>query len=329
MNSCQKYKKHIILHVHQALDKAERAELKAHLAICPSCRTKLEEMEKFKTAVGNTPMIDPDEETLKVMRNAVALNIQKHRHRHSQPAGLSWRFLRPAPIWQLGFTLLVLFLGFMLGQALQKPTEQPHLQPLITASEPIQTLNSTIDPQLAGINKIKYDPVTGMVEISYNTVNTIQLRTNMNNRNISTLLDQAMLEPNPAVRLNAVQTVGMVAQNKQTLVPEFLRTIETVLAKDDNQGIRLAALKILRILPLSPDIKDILIRILLYDHNTAMRIEAFKVLSEKYIKETDSMMLLKAAQQDTNGYIRYKAKELVEELDQTNYSKKIERKDES
>ena len=72
---------------------------------------------------------------------------------------------------------------------------------------------------------------------------------------------------------------------------------------------------------LQENIKNILVRVLLYDHNTAVRIQAFKTLTEAQITDRDIESYLLLAKNDTNKYISYKSEKLIEKLNEQNIQK--------
>jgi len=320
MKRCKTHRQNLLLYVYQELDEIAKAETEAHLQICHDCRAELAELQQLQAVVPDQPMLEPSKEELKILRNAFSLKMRARLAKSSRPKRRLSALLRPSPAWQIGFALLFLALGFVLGRRTVSPTtvtsKETNLQALLAASREIQIANSAIDPYLAGVEKLKYDPATGQVEIYYNTINDVRLRGDVADPAVRQVLRHAMLEESsPAVRLHAIKTVNAVAVRQQTLDPELVDAVEQLLEKEQNQGVRLMALKVLKALPMSATIKNILVRILLYDSNPALRIEAFEALTGQQVNEDDRGHYLEAAREDSSTYIRYRANQLIEKLE--------------
>ncbi len=320
MKRCKPYRQNLLLYLYQELDEIARAETEAHLQICQTCRAELAELQQLQTAFPGQPMLAPSEEELKILRNALSLKMRAQAAKSLHRKRARFAFLRPSPAWQISFAVLLLALGFLIGRK-TVPTapiasKETNLQDLLAASRQIQIANSAIDPFLAGVEKLKYDPATGQVEIYYNTVNDVRLHGDMTDPTVRQVLRHAMLEESsPAVRLHAIKMVSAVAVRQQTLDPELVDAVEQLLEKEQNQGVRLMALKVLKALPMNAAIKNILIRILLYDADQALRIEAFEALTGQQVEEDDRGHYLEAAREDTSTYIRYRANQLIEKLE--------------
>jgi len=323
MNKCKKFKKQIVFFHYNELDELEKTELLAHLEICPDCKQELESLKQFGQLLQDQSLYDIDENTLKIMRNLIRLQIKHKRKKEFVP----FSFILPKPAFQYGFVVLLIVFGFLLGRqsytAKSSLQFNDRLQQLLTASSGIKVANSDIDPYLMEVERLKFNPEDGTVEINYNTLNDIHLKGKPDHPVIKELLLYAMENvQNPNIRMHAIKAVNAAAQSTRKLDFDFIQTLEQILQKEENPGIKLIALKVLKTLPLRENIKNILVRVLLYDPNTAVRIQAFKTLTKAQITNRDIESYLLPAKNDTNKYISYKSEKLIEKLNEQNLQKK-------
>lgn len=318
MKTCQKYEQNLTLLLYEELEPVAKAELDAHLHACPACREALHSLQELHDMVPAGPLIEPDEASLQALRNVVSLKV---REQAKQKRGWSlFSFVQPSPAFQLGFAVLLLAFGFLLGRtgtSQAPPVTQPTftLENLLTASQRIQAANSQVDPFLTGVDKLRFDPETGTVEIHYNTVNDIALTGNLSDASVRQMLRHALIEErNPAVRLHAVKAIGGMVSQEALPGADLIDALTQLLKNEENQGVKMQALRVLGALPFTDEIKNVLVRVLLYDKDTAIRIEAFKALNQKALTSDDSDILLRAAQTDTSGFFKYQAEKVLQNL---------------
>lgn len=328
MKACDRFQENLVLYAYGELPKVECAELEVHLQACASCRLTLSELQHLHEAVPTQPLLEPDDAMLQSLRNVVSLKIREIERERQRGGARKWAFfsfVQPAPAFQLGFVLLLLAFGFLLGrQTGSGPADSPQppatmLESLLTASEQIQSASSRVDPFLASVDKLTFDPATGQVEIHYNTVNDIAIKGDLGNSAVREMLRHAMLEENnPAVRLHAVKAVSAMLPQNASLDADLLEALAKLLEKEQNTGVRLQALRVLRSLPFTQEIKGMLVKLFLYDEDTALRIEAFKTFAERTSEPGDIDILRRAARDDSSGYIKYQATKLLKELEAVN-----------
>ncbi len=320
-NRCKTYRQRLILYMYDELSLLEKSELELHLTSCSGCRQALEETKKFYAMVPREYLYTPSENELKALRNTMGLKLQQREEKKR----FSFTFLAPKPVYQIGFALFLIAFGFLLGRTtlFGDKTNQIPYKGLITANEIVQTRNSAINPILASVDKLKFDPETGEIEISYNTINDIRLRGNSGDPEIRQMLRRTLLEENsPAIRLHAVKAIASIAESENILNNDLISGIEQLLETEENPGVRLLAVKILKMLPLNKNIQNIFLNIILYDDSTPLRMEALEALSTAKIDE-ETEKVLHSAVQDSNSYIRMNAKKLLER--EENKTIKIER----
>ncbi len=339
MKVCEKYHKNLVLYSYNDLEDIERSDLEAHLKICASCRVELQELQVMHKQIPQKSLIEPDDATLQLMRNAVS---QKIREKTITPVKynsnrLFFSNITQKPAFQISFAVLLLTFGFFAGRGTVSGVDNSQLnfQNLIAANQLIQTANSEINPLLAGVEKVKFNSSTGEVEIYYTTINDIQLNGNLNDPAIRQILNHAMLEEeNPSVRLHAVKALRVFAEEEKKIEPELVNSLETLLDNENNLGIRLQAVKLLNILPLNSSIKNILTKVLVHDSEPSMRIQAFDKLTSQKQSGEEIDEYLAIVKQDTSEYLKYRSKSILDKLqqeknlaEQENNSVKIMRKE--
>lgn len=291
---------------------ADESELiQAHLQSCDRCRQKLAEQEQLYKTLQGVASEQAEDTILYALRSRLAFQLQ----RETRPRQQNGYRLKPA--WQAALAVLLLLGGFAVGRFTGKPApaDSAVLQQLLTADRTVSTAQGAIDPYINAIEKVKYDPTSGMVEIQYNTINNVSYRAGTDNPVIRQMLRQAVAEEqNPSARLNAVRTMQAIAIKEQGLDTDLLTAIEYLLQKEQNQGVRLMALKVLKSVPMNDAIKHLLLRVLLYDQNMALRIQAFETLTGHPAPKAELEKVLHAAKTDTSTYIRYRAEEMLKEM---------------
>jgi len=102
---------------------------------------------------------------------------------------------------------------------------------------------------------------------------------------------------------------------------EIKRALIQALKSDGNAGVRKEALKALQKLPVDKVIKDALLYLLSHESNPGIRVEAINYLDKFVLSDkpydTDILKVLKERMQsDNNNYVRIRAKNVYEEVQQ-------------
>jgi hypothetical protein len=312
MKPCKYFQQLLISQSSAELAHEEQALLQAHLQACGSCRKAQADLERIQQATAGSLLFEPDEAMLAFLRQRLSAGL----HHRPQAAKKTLRFFHPA--FQAAVALAVLAVGFGLGRysALKNYSDSAMLEQLLAARQPIRTAGSEIDPYLGDIDKVRYDAATGMVDLCYRTVNNINYRGDLSDPLVKQLLQHAMTaEGNPATRLYAVKTAQALAQREQNLDADLLSSIEFLLKQEQNPGVRLMALRVLKSVPINEAIRNMLVRILLYDHNLALRMQAFESLTGEQPLDAEMEPLLKSVQSDSSTFIRYRANDLLKQIE--------------
>ena len=317
MSTCKNYREKRILYVYDELSEAEKSEFEVHLNTCSNCSAELAQLKKMQQTLPAQPYKEPDEATMQLLRNNISQRIRSQAIKSRNGVGnLILSLLQPAPALRIGFAMAVFAVGFFLGSrnlSSQAPQQDTALESLLTANQQIQSQNSAINPLLASVEKISYDSQSGNIEISYTTVNDIQLQGKVENPAVRQLLRQAILErENPTVRLHAVKAVKSLVEKQTQLEPEILEALTLLINNEENLGVRLKVLNVLKALLPNPYAKATLVRILLDDPNPPMRIAALEALLDHELAQDDIGILHQIARQDTNNYLRSQAQQTID-----------------
>jgi len=317
MKNCQSYQKKLPLYFYRELNAAERAELEAHMLVCAACRRETEAVRATLNFIPRQPDFAPSPELLPAFRNLLS-----HRLRATRPPQMGIRLVPRHPAFQISLAVLLVLLGFFLGRRQTAPNNNSGntlLQQLLAASQPIRFSNGELSPYLGQIERIRMQPETGLIEIEYQTVNDVAVRGNLENATIQQLLQQALQEKSSqVVRLHAVKALRGLANPPQYISSPIIDALLELLQKEENTGVRLQILGLLKSIPFTEKIKTILVQILLYDQNEALRIEAFKALTTGKLDLPEQESLLHLARLDSNSYIQYQADQKLKEILQQN-----------
>jgi hypothetical protein len=250
-----------------------------------------------------------ESERLETSRRVISDRIQPKTRR---PA----RIVFPTRLWgpaaQMATAVGILLFGMWIGRQTVSQANSISMQGLLTATTTVQNQNQQIYPRFASVEKLTVDPETGLIEIRYHTINDITLQARSGDPQINQLLQHTMIrEQSPALRYRAVKATQQVIKQSESVEPVLIQGLIAVLEQDKNPGIRLLALRILKMLPLSSEIKSVLLYILRQEKNPALRIEAFDALKNQNESVDELNDMLVTAQQDSNSYIRYQAEQML------------------
>ncbi|MBN2000378.1 HEAT repeat domain-containing protein [candidate division KSB1 bacterium] len=307
MSSCIE-KKQLILYYYKELETQEHNTIQSHLHKCERCQKKLLELEKLGEIL-TAGSIHIEESDLIANRNLLASKLNRKRTFYSP-----FSFIHPRPVFQAGFAVIILVLGFFIGR--EVPMHEKNdttLEQLLTGNRIIRTENAAIQPVLLKVEKVKFNSKSGQVEIFYSTASDVRLRGKVSEPEIQEVLRHAVQDrDNPAVRLHALKAMNKITPGEEKINQETIKILQDLFLSEKNQGIKLTGLKVLQSAGQNETVKEMLIQFLLFDSDPAVRIEAFKALIQYNPKELQE--ILEIAQTDDNNYIRHKAEELLQSL---------------
>ncbi len=304
-------RKEFVLYLTSEMERAESSRIQTHMQNCPTCRAEVNRMRAVLEPYADRPAASIESERLYRSRRAISDRIQPQTR---QRTGI----MVPTRLWgpavQMATAVVILLLGMWIGRQTVSPSGGISMEGLLTATTTVQKQNQQIYPRFASVEKLTVDPETGLIEIRYHTINDITLQARTGDPQINQLLQHTMLrEQSPALRYRAVKATQQVIKQSKAKEPVLIQGLIAVLEQEKNPGIRLLALRILKMMPLASDIKSVLIYILRREKNPALRIEAFDALKAQSESIDDFTDILVTAQQDSNSYIRYQAEQLLKE----------------
>ncbi|HHP7239924.1 anti-sigma factor family protein [Longibacter sp.] len=184
---------------------------------------------------------------------------------------------------------------------------------------------ANIEPRLTGVEDITYDVTDGAVEIRYNTTNDVVVRDKPDDPKIQRLLRAALLDDNnPSSRLHAVKTLEAA---RPAADDEVISALTYLVRDESSPDMRLRAVRALRRLhqtaPMSESTRGVLVNVLLDADLPALRIEALESLTNDTMLSSPAAInngahavpsFLHQAQSDSNGYVRYRAGEMLQQI---------------
>lgn len=335
---CSKYEPLIAEALFGELSDEDRQQLDRHLEQCNACAEELRTMQATLEFTAQRERPEPPPSFWRSYWPRLVRRMEREAARQpsfGERVAAWWRELTsvpPAMRWALQGALVVVLVvgGFWLGrqqstapsdELLVGAEESPSaLSDLIPAGQSTGAQQGVAAPMLANIQDITYDVSNGTVEIRYNTMNDVVVRGTPNDPAIQQLLQAAMLnEQNPSARLNALQAVEKTRPKADT---DLVQALTYLAQEEDDPNMRLRAVRALRSLhqdtPLTGETRDVLINILLSAQHSALRIEALQTLMNSAPSPTEAAPdYLYQVQNDSNGYVRYQARQALQEISTT------------
>jgi hypothetical protein len=240
--------------------------------------------------------------------------------------GMQWAF-------HGALALLLIAAGLTLGRmtAPAPPPSDPLAEAAGPATDPLLVpitagvKGANIEPRLTSVEDITYDVTAGTVEIRYNTTNDVVVRGEPDDPKIQRLLRAALLDDNnPSSRLHAVKTLEAARPAPDD---EIISALTYLVRDESSPDMRLRAVRALRRLhqtaPMNESTRGVLVNMLLEADRPALRIEALEALTTDAMLSSspaapgaprDTPTFLHQAQSDSNGYVRYRAGEMLQQI---------------
>jgi hypothetical protein len=123
-------------------------------------------------------------------------------------------------------------------------------------------------------------------------------------------------EQNPGIRLNSINAISTNQPNDMD--NDVKKALMSVVKYDSNPGVRREAIKVLQKFPYDEKLKETYLYVLLHDSTSGMRIEAINSLVQAKnnghkFDQNEMSIFQKTMRTDDNNYIRYRARNVVEE----------------
>ncbi len=302
------------------INSREKIELEEHLKNCDLCRSEFNSAKVLKDSLMQDKLPEPDENLLKQARNQLQSNLRKeitHPGFFQKLNGMfsSSFFFTP----QLAATVLsVLIIGVFIGYFLFNSTGTMHYS--LENPQPQKTNQQAVlsgETKISNIRFIDKNAADGTVDFTFDAVKPMHIKGKINDPQVQNVLLYSMLnEDNPGTRLNTINLINSSKQEQPD--SEIKNALLSVVKFDNNQGVRLEAMKLLKKFNYDDQIKKTMIYVLQNDSSSGMRIEAMNRLVDanktgSEFSPADLSVFREKMKQDNNNYIRYQAKTVLKE----------------
>ncbi|MEX1275334.1 MAG: HEAT repeat domain-containing protein [Bacteroidota bacterium] len=316
------YKELLQLSIVQELEEEEQQVLQRHLDTCGECRQELGELEKFSMMVRQQPGLRLTDELLNEARQELRVALRLERSRRSVWEGLQGRFqfLTFPRIAATVGGVAMLAAGVLIGRLGMVQDEQNQGYNLIPAVSTETSLRG--ETRVSNVRFLSAEPIDGKIEFTFEAITPIRMRGEAHDPGIQRILAQGLMnEQNPGTRLRTVSTLASFADQSSAPDPEIKTALIQALKSDVNVGVRKEALRVLQKFPLDHDIRDALLYVLRLETNPAMRIDVINVLEKPVLdgrlRDDEVLNVLREKMQsDNNNYIRLRARNVYEEVQQ-------------
>ncbi len=316
------YKELVELSFYNELNDEARAVLDEHLITCAECRAESLAFRKLDSVLVQAPGFEVNDQVLDEARRDLRVALRLERAR--RPFWIEWleRFdVLSSPGLRLAFGgVATLIVGISVGYLVFFPSGDE------AVTRPLPGLNQASaqrsESRVANFRILQQTPEAGEVEFSFDLVTSVRMRGNVNDNAVQKVMAQAMLhDQNPGARLLTVSTLASQVEASKTPDKEIKSALIQAMKLDVNVGVRREALKAMQKFQLDKDIKDALLFVLKNETNPGMRIDVINyletpVLSGKVVDQDILNGLKQSMQSDNNNYIRIRAKNVYEEVNQ-------------
>jgi hypothetical protein len=319
----KKFKELMNLAVINELDSKQRMLLEDHLKTCPECSAEYKEIKEIMSSIEKNTGKPRDvndkllEQARSQLRYALKAEMQKQKSSYSFWGEIKNR-LSDFFLFNYKFaigTAALLMAGFIAGYFVFHQEEETQVIAEVVEEQNLPALQE--NTKIRNVRFIDQDAGDGEVEFTFEAVKPVRIKGNVNDREIQNILTYSILnEENPGVRLNSINLIN--ANQPQHVDKEIKDVLLDAVRYDVNPGVRREALKTLKNLPYDEEIKDAMLYVLLNDKTSGLRIEAINVLAQAQknghnFNEQDLSIFKKKLEADENNYIRYKAKNVLQE----------------
>jgi hypothetical protein len=305
---CKENQDRIVLFLYEELTDREKTDLENHLQECAACNDLFEQQKSFHAALAEDagPWNVPSD-LLVESRRALANELDRIERK---PWNRGWWRL-PAfsfvvtPMRLLEWTTLVA-VGLAAGVYLNSSSRTDSSSPPTIAAGPGGSGSGS--ESVSNLRIVNSDASTGNVELVGDMVRPMHFQGNIMDESVQQLLVGAMRDGmNPSSRLSAVELLSRQPDSRQ--VKEALIR---ALIEDDNLGVRLKALQILK--PFANKDKDVqaaFMNALAYDEAAGVRVQAIEALRPFAHDASVSRTVQEVTKDDDNPYIKLQAIQFV------------------
>lgn len=303
--NCTHDEQDLILYFYDELDDARRLDVEARLELCDGCRKTLSGLQGLENALPREPLVHVDDAALEVMRASTGRRL--HEYASASPPRMRLRLVAVAR-WSVATAAAILI--FAAGRL------------SVDGADPARVPAA----DLASVSSIRFDEEAGMVTVNYESVEQESVRGGINDAFIQNLLGHALrYDADPVSRLRAARAL---ADPRVRPDPDVVRALEDVLSTRENPATVIQAMKALQRLheamPLSVTLRARLLDMMQKEDNTAIRMRALEMLTNSEVVTMELTRVLEAATDDVNPYIRSRATQALQRMEESGAIERLE-----
>ncbi|TSA21258.1 hypothetical protein D4R75_06295 [bacterium] len=316
------YRELLHLSLYRELNDEQGQELSQHLTTCSSCSEEFAQLRKLDAILHQGKQLEITDAMLDEARRELRVAIRMERTKRRRWLGLIEGFNIP---WSPGYRVALagvatLLVGISVGYVAFAPSDGPGVAGIIPAVGTGEVERS--QTRVSGFRFMQPVSDNGDVEFTFDIVTPVRMKGNVSENSVQRVLAQALVsEQNPGARLRTVSALANQAESTMNLDVEIKQALLQTLKSDANVGVRKEALKALQKFPIDKDLKEALLYVLSHESNPTMRIDVINHLEKPMLSRElagqDILDVLKERMQsDNNNYIRHRAQNIYEEVQQ-------------
>ena len=318
----EQYEELLHLSFYHELSDEEQVALELHLKACAECQAEAAELGKLETVLTRASRFEVNDQLLDEARRDLRVALRLERSKRSAWSEFMERldaFSSPAFRLAMGGVAIIV-VGVSIGYIVFGPSSDPGA--LRTLQGVNQASFQRSEPRVSNFRILQQSPENSEVEFSFEMITPVRMRGNINDNAVQRVMAQALLsDQNPGARLLTVSTLANQVASEKTPDKEIKGALIQAMKSDGNVGVRREALKAMQNFQLDKEIKDALLFVLKNESNPSMRIDVINylekpVLAGKTVDQDILNGLKQSMQSDNNNYIRIRAKNIYEEVNQ-------------
>lgn len=313
----EEYKELMLLSLYGELSDEDQAALDAYLKKHLDARKEYQDMKRFRSFVSEHTDPNTADDLLGDARTQLRAALRQERTASSSMKTVREflsGFLAPRAAWT-GAGMLSL--GLLIGYCSFAPTGKEHSVVL----QPVSNLSG--DAPKTTIENVRFidsDASDGEVEFEFEAVAPMRIKGKIEDPEVQRLLTHALLnESNDGVRLSSINAIRNQTESNKTIDPVIKTALITSMKSDANPGVRREALRVLQQYGFDNDIRDAMLYVIAKDENSGVRVAAinaleFAKMDGMKFDETSINALKQQIKKEQNSYIRNRAVNLVKEI---------------
>jgi hypothetical protein len=314
------FKEKISLYFYEELSEQERMQFEKHKVDCEECAKVYEEELSFFRELQKEKSPVVNDRILSSARYQLSKALREESKSAKEPIIIELLSYLFTPYRFALSSAVVLTIGLLTGYALfsgrsSAPVYKNGNGDFINAGDRFAFNDQVL--RISNIHFIDADASDGEIEFEFEAVKPVRMKGSVNDPQIQAVLAYSMLNnQNPGSRLssiNAIETKPQVRIDSDTK-----NSLLTVMLTDENPGVRLEALRVLKKLPYDESIKQSFLTVLTSDTTSGLRIEAINAISDLVergltFSQDELAMFKEKFNNDDNNYIKFKSRTILQE----------------